>query len=292
MKLYLAGPMRGHEHYNFPAFDKAAAMLRANGHEVISPAELDRAIGFDETSPDPLPDGFVEEAMRRDVDALLQVEAIALLPGWECSAGSCFEWDVAKRIGLTDWEVHVEREGLPGEWCYLDRVGGGGFKHKLDLGPIGDPYVDDRGNITSPPPGYCAGGFLPPQGDEVDLAVDDGTNPKDRIGLTKPPLRLVPPAALIYMSRVMGLGADKYGPYNWREKAVRRTVYLEAALRHLLQALDGEDIDTESGMPHEAHAASCMAIVLDALAYGNLIDDRPVAGPAATLIAELTEVPA
>lgn len=117
----------------------------------------------------------------------------------------------------------------------------------------------------------------------------DSTNPKDLIGLKKPPLRFVPAAALLYVSRVMALGAAKYGPYNWRTKAVRRTVYLEAAMRHLLQALDGEDVDPESGMPHEAHAAACMAILLDAKAHGNLIDDRFTPGPAAQVIAELTE---
>jgi hypothetical protein len=117
----------------------------------------------------------------------------------------------------------------------------------------------------------------------------DKTNPKDLVGLRKPPLRLVPASAIIYISKVMGLGAVKYGPYNWRENRVRRTIYLEAAMRHILQALDGEDLDPESGVPHEAHAAACMAIVLDALATGNLIDDRPTPGAAAEVIANLTE---
>ena len=119
--------------------------------------------------------------------------------------------------------------------------------------------------------------------------MSDTTNPKDLLGLKKPPLRLVPPTALIYLSRVMGLGAAKYGPYNWREKAVRYTVYLEAAMRHILTALDGEEIDPESGMPHAAHAMACMAIVLDAKATGNLIDDRPKPGATARLIAEMTD---
>jgi dATP/dGTP diphosphohydrolase len=118
---------------------------------------------------------------------------------------------------------------------------------------------------------------------------EPGINPKDALGLKKPPLRLVPSSALFYMARVMGLGAAKYGPYNWRERKVRRSIYLEAAMRHILSALDGEDIDPESGVPHEAHAAACMGIVLDALATGNLVDDRPVKGAAARLIAEHTE---
>ncbi len=120
-------------------------------------------------------------------------------------------------------------------------------------------------------------------------APDDMTNPKDLIGLTKPPLRLVPSALLLYVSKVMGLGARKYGPYNWRTKKVRYSVYIEAALRHLMASLDGEDLDEESGMPHVAHAAACCGIILDALATGNLIDDRPTPGAAARLIKELTD---
>lgn len=114
-----------------------------------------------------------------------------------------------------------------------------------------------------------------------------GENPKDRLGIAKLPLRLIPPPALAYLSRVMGLGADKYGPYNWRQNKVKRSVYLEAALRHILTALDGEDIDVESGMPHEAHAMACMAILLDAHATGNLIDDRPTPGVFGRLVQQM-----
>lgn len=115
------------------------------------------------------------------------------------------------------------------------------------------------------------------------------TNPKDLFGLKKPPLRLVPPALVIYTSLAYADGARRYGEYNWRTKGVRRTVYLEAALRHIYQALDGEDTDPSSGAPHEAHVSACMGIVLDAVGLGNLVDDRPVKGAASTLIRDLTE---
>ena len=39
MQLYLAGPMRSIKDFNFPAFNAAAAKLRAAGHEVFNPAE-------------------------------------------------------------------------------------------------------------------------------------------------------------------------------------------------------------------------------------------------------------
>lgn len=119
--------------------------------------------------------------------------------------------------------------------------------------------------------------------------MSPSTNPKDILGLQKPPLRLLPAAGSLYTAMVMGLGAQKYGPYNWREHPVRLTVYLEAAQRHLLAVQDGQDTDMESGMPHAAHVAACMFIVLDALATGNLIDDRNEPGAAAELIAVLTE---
>lgn len=110
-------------------------------------------------------------------------------------------------------------------------------------------------------------------------------NPKDAIGDTKPQMHLIPAPALIQAARVMELGAKKYGPYNWRGQPVRMTVYLAAAMRHILAKLDGQDLDPESGQPHEAHALACMAILLDAAATGNVKDDRPPVGAAAKLLA-------
>lgn len=121
------------------------------------------------------------------------------------------------------------------------------------------------------------------------MTESDDTNPKDLHGAAKPSIGLIPPAALIYMSKAMQHGAGKYGSYNWREKAVRSTIYVDAAMRHLLRYLDGEDTDTDSGVPHIAHVAACMAVLMDATAVGNLKDDRPVPGPASRLIEELTE---
>lgn len=114
-------------------------------------------------------------------------------------------------------------------------------------------------------------------------------NPKDLAGRSKPQLHLIPPSALLYEAKVMELGAAKYGPYNWREKKVTATAYISAAMRHLMSLLDGEDIDAESNQSHAAHVRSCMGIFLDALATGNLIDDRPTKGAAGRLIKEMSK---
>lgn len=119
--------------------------------------------------------------------------------------------------------------------------------------------------------------------------LTDPANPKDRIGDLKPQLHLVPAALSIYASQAMANGAAKYGPFNWREHPVKAHVYIAAALRHLHSWYDGEDAAEDSGVHHLAHAAAGLAILLDAMATGNLIDDRPTAGCASRLIAEHTE---
>jgi hypothetical protein len=92
--------MRGHRAYNHPAFDLAAAKLRAVGHEVFSPAEEDRRKWPDRPwssySGNPEIDGIPLEDMRLIIKSDLvwicdNAEAIALLPQWETSKGVAVE---------------------------------------------------------------------------------------------------------------------------------------------------------------------------------------------------------
>lgn len=121
------------------------------------------------------------------------------------------------------------------------------------------------------------------------MQIPDSTNPKDIIGQLKPQLHLVPPALKIQVARAMENGAKKFGAYNWRDKKVRATVYIAAAMRHLEALLDGENNAADSGVHHAAHAAACLGIYLDAEAGGQLIDDRPPKGPASELIHKFTK---
>ncbi len=115
------------------------------------------------------------------------------------------------------------------------------------------------------------------------------TNPKDRIGLLKPPVHLVPSVAIIHEAGAFENGAAKYGPFNWRDETVSASIYLAACYRHLMAWYDGEDIAEDSGVHHLGHARACLAIVLDAMASGKLVDDRPTAGFSPQLLKLLTK---
>jgi hypothetical protein len=101
--VYIAGPMRGIERFNFPAFDFAAAKFRDQGFNVINPADIDR-------DADPACEGLTDaqvstpEMLRvyaeRDTRALLTCTHIAMLPGWRKSKGATAEYHFARWIGL------------------------------------------------------------------------------------------------------------------------------------------------------------------------------------------------
>ncbi len=115
----------------------------------------------------------------------------------------------------------------------------------------------------------------------------DETNPKDRYGVKKPQLNLVPTTSIIYQALAMEDGARKYGPFNWREKKVKASIYVAAAQRHLAAWFDSrEELASDSKRPHLGHAIACLGILVDAYETGNLVDDRPIAGETAELIAK------
>jgi hypothetical protein len=106
----------------------------------------------------------------------------------------------------------------------------------------------------------------------------EDTNPKTQHGLLKPQLHLVPSTAVEAAAGAFELGAKKYGAYNWRERTVSTGTYVAAAKRHIDAYFEGQENDPESGKPHLGHAIACMAILIDAAKFGNLIDDRPKVG--------------
>jgi hypothetical protein len=98
-RVYIAGPMTGYPQWNFAAFDAAAADLRQRGYEVVNPVDLDRDVGFDPATSSP-EDFDLVSAIRRDVEALVTCQVIALLPGHENSKGATAERHIAYWAGL------------------------------------------------------------------------------------------------------------------------------------------------------------------------------------------------
>ena len=88
-------------------------------------------------------------------------------------------------------------------------------------------------------------------------------------------MHLLPPCAQVETAWVHGLGAAKYGAFNWRENKVEAMTYVGAIMRHLAAWVDGQDKDPESGHSHLAHIACGCNILMDATRAGTLIDNRP-----------------
>ena len=65
--IYVAGPMRGYEDFNYPAFHEAERILESIGWDVVNPAKMD-----------------AEELDKK----------------WEKSRGALAEWHLAKALGI------------------------------------------------------------------------------------------------------------------------------------------------------------------------------------------------
>ena len=103
MKCYLAGPMRGIPEYNFPAFFAAAEQLKKLGHEVWNPAEHDVKLDNFNPKTDAVKD--LKYYMKRDLPAVLESDAVVVLPGWEESGGAKLETRVAMTCGISVYDL-------------------------------------------------------------------------------------------------------------------------------------------------------------------------------------------
>lgn len=156
----------------------------------------------------------------------------------------------------------------------------------------------DNGLPNIPPPNYSGATQAHAHGavelgkgwyGDVPLAVPppvkQEANPKTLMGRLKVPmLSVIPPAALIREAVAMQYGAFEaprkdggfgYGPYNWRDQPIEYMVYVDAAMRHLMAAVDGEDYAQDSKACHLAHARATLGILIDAIENETVLDNRP-----------------
>lgn len=111
MRLYISGPMRGVENFNYPAFDAAQRHLENQGHTCFNPAQQDRLRGFNfmgmAGDEDLTAYGFdIKAALLEDLTWIAQTaEAVVMLPGWRYSKGAMAEVYLAKAIFLPTVEL-------------------------------------------------------------------------------------------------------------------------------------------------------------------------------------------
>ena len=102
------------------------------------------------------------------------------------------------------------------------------------------------------------------------------TNPKDAIGTAKWRQFMVVPRQVLWEVGVGMLeGALKYGRHNYRAAGVRASVYCDAAMGHIEQFIEGEDIDKDSGLSHVTKAICSLVVLRDAMMNDFWTDDRP-----------------
>lgn len=75
--------------------------------------------------------------------------------------------------------------------------------------------------------------------------------------------RLLPWGAVKLAVRVLMFGAEKYSEDGWKHQKNGATRYLDAAFRHIVAHAEGEELDTESGLPHLAHAVCSLMFAMD-----------------------------
>lgn len=91
--IYVAGPITGLPEFNYPAFRSAGGQLERRGFAVLNPVDAEK---HNDTGRPQQWDWYMRHALRM----VLEADALALLPGWEKSAGATLEFYVATALKL------------------------------------------------------------------------------------------------------------------------------------------------------------------------------------------------
>ena len=116
------------------------------------------------------------------------------------------------------------------------------------------------------------------QEEDEGVPVSVGVNPKDAAGRSKVSVSKLPAVAVLHAAHAMMDEVEKYGAYNWRQKEVLASVYVDAATRHIQAWFEGQEHAADSQVHHLGHAIACLSILLDAQETETLVDDRPIVG--------------
>ena len=91
----------------------------------------------------------------------------------------------------------------------------------------------------------------------------------------KPKMNLLPPKAIVEISKVLTFGAEKYDAENWRKLDDLQNRYTAGALRHIFAHMDGEELDPETNLSHLAHAMCCLLFKLEIELEERFEEEKP-----------------
>lgn len=217
--VYVAGPMTGYENFNFPAFDAGRDYVNSieKGRKAapkplaaVSPADMDRAHGFDEIAASQTPVGavvsptFFFDCMRRDMELVSRAFAILLMRGWEESTGANHELFFARACGVKVWLANYDASGAiighveAPEWLRSPKVyGDNGNPAYTSTAPA----LHGANGVEHTPLGISASGF--PALSEEELAASEEQVVRTEVDQTLTELPLKPPP-LEYKSSRLG----------------------------------------------------------------------------------------
>lgn len=114
MKIYISGPISGHEDLNLPDFRSAATGLEGLGHKPVVPHDILPWVHDGECPPSYTRDDHHTAAcyLRGDMVELLQCDGILMLLGWEASVGARLEHSVASHCGIPIYYMIPEGAGF------------------------------------------------------------------------------------------------------------------------------------------------------------------------------------
>lgn len=258
--VYVAGKMLGLPVYAFPAFDKARDRLAGLGLAPLSPADMDRAAGFDPTKWSEPEVRFAERKEWKEVPASFDLAAAivrdnAAIDDPETVAVYVIHEGISESAGGM---AEVERAMKRGLVILYDTMSDGEILHALGMKKQTTPeflrdcvdQVGKRTFFTDPKTGGCK---------ETKLARHD----------------LLPPDIVHELAEHYGKGAKKYGERNMELGYPWSKTYA-ACHRHLNAFWQGEDVDTETGSLHLIAAAWHCFTMAWFLRHGAGTDDRPV----------------
>jgi hypothetical protein len=90
-KIYISGPISTHPTGNIELFAAEAIKIRQGGNIAVNPHEV--CSGVKKNAP-------WADFMREDIKAMMDCDAILMLPGWGASRGAKVEYDLARAIGM------------------------------------------------------------------------------------------------------------------------------------------------------------------------------------------------